>query len=70
MMLFLFFALNITCGKSSQKGAAGIFCIRIWLALCCLFSVIVRCTLQHLRNTWDVLGESLKFGKKQSVQGL
>ena len=54
-------ARDITCGKSSQKGAAGIFCIRMWLALCCLFSVIVRSTLQQVRNTWDVLGESLKF---------
>ena len=62
-------ARNITCGKSSQKGAAGLFCIRMWLALCCLFSVIVRSTLQQVRNTWDVLGESLTFGIEAACSG-
>ena len=63
------FARNITCWKSSQKEAAGSICIRMWLALCCLFNVIVRSTLQQVCNTWDVLGESLKFGML-SVRGL
>ena len=26
------FTRNITCGKSSQKVAAGLFCIRMWIS--------------------------------------
>ena len=63
------YARNITCWKSSQKGAVGIFCIRMWLALFCLFSVIVSSTLQQVRNTWDVFEGSLISGIEAACSG-
>ena len=62
MMLFLFLQGTLHAESLHKKEQLDYSALGCGLALCCLFSVIVRSTLQQVRNTWDVLGESLKFG--------